>query len=72
MHMPVMDGYEATRRMRANGVTLPIIALTASLPREVEDRIKEVGINEIVVKPFVPDHLFKVILHYTNVYRYSN
>jgi CheY-like chemotaxis protein len=70
--MPVMDGYEATRRMRASGVTLPIIALTASLPREVEDRIKEVGINEIVVKPFVPDNLFKVILHYTNVYRYGN
>ncbi len=72
MHMPVMDGYESTKRMRADGVKIPIIALTASLPREVENRIKEVGINEIVVKPFVPDNLFRVILHYTNVHRSLN
>lgn len=69
MHMPVMDGYEATRLMRANGVTIPIVALTASLPREVDDKFKEAGVNDIVVKPFVPEELFKIILHYTNVYR---
>jgi signal transduction histidine kinase/ActR/RegA family two-component response regulator len=68
MHMPVMDGYEATRRMRANGVTLPIIALTASLPGEVGDRVKNTGIDEIVVKPFVPDEFFKILLHYTKVH----
>ncbi len=68
MHMPVMDGYEATRRLRAMGVTIPIVALTASLPREVEDRVKNVGITDIVVKPFVPTDLFRVVLHYTDVY----
>ncbi|MES2331603.1 MAG: ATP-binding protein [Bacteroidota bacterium] len=69
MHMPVMDGYEATRRMRQNGITIPIVALTASLPREVDDKIKNSGIDDIVVKPFVPDNLFKVILHHTNIFR---
>ena len=68
MHMPVMDGYEATKQMRAQGVTIPIIALTASLPREIEDRINEIGVNDIVVKPFVPDELFRIILHYTNIH----
>ena len=66
--MPVMDGYESTRRMRENGVKIPIVALTASLPREVSDKINDIGIDEIVVKPFVPDELFRIILHYTNIY----
>ena len=70
MHMPVMDGYEATRRLRAMGITIPIVALTASLPREVEDRVKTVGITDIVVKPFVPTDLFRIVLHYTDVYHF--
>ena len=71
MHMPVMDGYEATRRLRAMGINIPIVALTASLPREVEDRVKNVGITDIVVKPFVPTNLFRIVLHYTGVYHSS-
>lgn len=72
MHMPVMDGYEATKRMRMNGVTIPIIALTASLPREVENRVKELGVNDIIVKPFVPDDLFRIVLHYTGIFHSPN
>lgn len=68
MHMPVMDGYDATREMRARGITLPIIALTASLPKEVENRVLGMGVDDIVVKPFVPDDLYKIILHYTGVF----
>lgn len=68
MHMPVMDGYEATTRMRANGVTIPIVALTASLPREVSEKIYRIGVNEIIVKPFVPEELFHIVLHHTSVY----
>ena len=64
LHMPVMDGYEAAKKMRANGVTLPIIALTANLPMEVEEQVKKTGINDIVVKPFMPDELYRKILHY--------
>ena len=66
--MPVMDGYEATRILRERGIKTPIIALTANLPREIEERIKSTGINDIVVKPFIPSELFKLILHYTGIH----
>jgi len=64
MHMPVMDGYEATRRIRAKGIMLPIIALTASIPKDIEYQVKETGMIDIVVKPFVPDDLYRTILHF--------
>ncbi|HEX6432031.1 MAG TPA: ATP-binding protein [Niastella sp.] len=66
LNMPVMDGFEATRRLRARGVNLPVIALTASLPAEVEKDVQSAGLTDIVVKPFNPDELFRVILKYVN------
>lgn len=64
LHMPVMDGFESATRMRAGGVTLPIIALTANLPSEIAERTKQCGIDDIVVKPFLPDELYRKVLHY--------
>jgi signal transduction histidine kinase/ActR/RegA family two-component response regulator len=61
LNMPVMDGFEATRNLRARGEKLPIIALTASLPAEVEADVQAAGLTGIVVKPFNPDELFRVI-----------
>ena len=65
LHMPVMDGYEATILLRQRGETLPIIALTASTPKEVESGAFAAGLNDVVVKPFSPDELYRVILQYT-------
>jgi len=65
LHMPVMDGYTAIKKIRENGITVPIIALTASLPGEVESEIKGLQINGFVLKPFVPDELFKKVLHFS-------
>ncbi|MEJ7560241.1 MAG: ATP-binding protein [Pedobacter sp.] len=65
LHMPVMDGYEATRNMRARGINIPIIALTANLPNEIAEQVKDAGIDDFVVKPFLPDELYRKILHYT-------
>ena len=64
LSMPVMDGYEATRRIREAGITLPVIALTANLPDEVAGRAREAGINDVLVKPFMPDELHRKILHF--------
>ena len=64
LHMPVMDGYEATILLRKRGETLPIIALTASTPKEVESEAFAAGITDVVVKPFDPDDLYRVILQY--------
>ena len=64
LEMPVMDGYEATRILRKKGENLPVIALTASLPKEVESEVYAAGLTDIIVKPFDPDELFRVILQH--------
>lgn len=61
LHMPVMDGYTAIRAIRDKGISIPIIALTASLPNEVEEEIRGLDIDGFVLKPFVPDELFKKV-----------
>lgn len=64
LHMPVMDGFEAAAKMRANGIKVPIIALTANLPKEIEGQLKDGNIDDIVVKPFLPDELYRKVLNY--------
>ncbi len=65
LHMPVMDGYMAIKNIREKGIDIPIIALTANLPGEVESAIKGLEINGFILKPFVPDELFNTVLHYS-------
>ncbi len=69
IQMPVMDGLEATRRIRALAgqpdgeryAKLPIIAMTAlAMPRDVEAS-REAGMNDHVTKPIDPDRLFAVL-----------
>ena len=64
LHMPVMDGFESSKIMRSNGVTLPIVALTANLLVEIEEQMKTSGINDIIVKPFLPHDLFHKVQQY--------
>lgn len=65
LNMPVMDGYESSRKMRELNITIPIIAISACIQNEVEENVKKSGINEIIVKPFLPDELCKTILNHT-------
>jgi len=58
LHMPVMDGYTAIRKIREQGMKIPVIALTASLPNEVEQECRGMEIDGFVLKPFLPDELF--------------
>ena len=51
IQMPEMDGYETTRRMRASGITQPVLALTASAMAADRDRCLEAGCNAHVSKP---------------------
>ena len=61
IHMPDMDGYEATRRIRASGLqgatTIPIIAMTANVFREDINSCLACGMNSHLGKPVVPDVL---------------
>ena len=60
-HMPEMDGYEATRRLRMNPDTrdIPIIALTADATMADRERCLEAGMNAHVAKPISMDVLFE-------------
>jgi signal transduction histidine kinase len=55
VHMPEMDGFEATRRIRAldnpRGASIPIIAMTANVFREDIERCLEAGMNDHIGKP---------------------
>lgn len=62
LQMPKMDGYEATRRIRALGGNIPIIALTASVEEDVLDKIRAAGMTDYMTKPFNPRELHAKII----------
>lgn len=69
LHMPIMDGYEATKRIRDRDKIVPIVALTASNVFEEHELAYECGVNAIVPKPFDPKDLHKVIYEFTGAIR---
>jgi CheY-like chemotaxis protein len=60
IHMPNLDGYEATQRIRAREefCELPIVAATASASPEEWAKCLAVGMNDYLVKPISPNLLF--------------
>ena len=56
IQLPIMDGYEATRRIRANPdmTTIPIIAVTSYALAGDEAKALAAGCNAYVTKPFSP------------------
>jgi CheY-like chemotaxis protein len=68
LHMPVMDGIEATRIIRNSEnpkiKNIPIVALTAAIMSENYDKIEDLKINEYVLKPFKPQDLYDRILRH--------
>jgi len=55
MHMPVMDGYEATRGLRAENFSGTIVAVTASAMSEDTSLAITAGCNHFIAKPIGPD-----------------
>jgi signal transduction histidine kinase/ActR/RegA family two-component response regulator len=64
MHMPIMDGVEATRRIRlsATGVQVPILAMTGNAFRNDIEQCLAAGMNDFVSKPTTPDVLYATLL----------
>lgn len=61
INMPLMNGFETTRKIRLADVSTPIIALTAFAKDEITEEAISSGMNDIMIKPFEPVSLFKVI-----------
>lgn len=66
MQMPVMNGVEATRAIRAlpRGGAIPIIAMTANAFAEDRQVCLEAGMNDHLGKPVVPSRLYETLLHW--------
>jgi two-component system sensor histidine kinase/response regulator len=64
MQMPILDGLDATRRIRRNPDRLhtPIIAMTANAFAEDKARCMAAGMNDFLAKPFSPEDLFSTLL----------
>ena len=68
IRMPVMDGLEATRRIRrlaGPASETPIIALTADIDPDLETAAKLAGISQLAAKPIDPPRLREIALSWT-------
>jgi CheY-like chemotaxis protein len=61
IRMPVMDGCQATRKLRAVGYRLPIVAMTASAMTGNRERFIEAGCNDYISKPFSESALVNLV-----------
>ncbi|MBK7660517.1 MAG: PAS domain S-box protein [Betaproteobacteria bacterium] len=67
VQMPLMDGFEASRQLRAMARhrATPIIAMTANVYREDRERARLAGMNDFVAKPVDPEVLFEAVSRFT-------
>jgi signal transduction histidine kinase/ActR/RegA family two-component response regulator len=61
VEMPGMDGRECTRRMRARGVTAPIVAFTAHAMVDERNACMDAGMNDVLAKPVSLDDLRRTL-----------
>jgi len=68
LHMPLLDGYNASAQIRKFNTQVPIIAITADSVNTVAARCNEVGITDIITKPIDPLLLYNTILKWAIQY----
>lgn len=64
VHLPGINGTEATSEIRKFNTQTPIIALTAISLNENREMLLSYGMNEVITKPFEPEHFYNVITKY--------
>lgn len=68
LHMDVMDGYESSKLIREKNQEVPILVTSADLLSSVLSRCKEIGVTEVIGKPYAPEELQKKVLDYAGIY----
>lgn len=74
IRMPILDGYEATKKIRAleNGKEVKIVALSAHVMQEELNKIYAVGCDDFLAKPFKEESLFSKLEKYLPIkYKYE-
>lgn len=61
INMPIINGFETSKLIREKGITTPIIAVTAFDKQDIEEKILEAQIDDVIVKPFEGYKLFEMI-----------
>jgi len=64
MHMPVMDGLEASAKIIEFNANIPIVAMTANIMSNDREIYKMSGINDCVGKPFTSQELWRCLMKY--------
>lgn len=64
LHMPVMDGIEATKKIRVFNNTTPVIGLSADVLSQGLDQYLSYGMNEFITKPFNPQNFLLLLLKF--------
>lgn len=67
IQMPVLDGHEATQKLRSLSYNKPIVALTAHAMKEEREKCLESGFTDFLTKPIQKDLLFEVLSRYVKV-----
>ncbi|MBD5159821.1 MAG: response regulator [Ruminococcus sp.] len=72
IHMPEMDGYEASKLIRKFNKSVPIVALTADEFSEVQQKLNENGIDAYLSKPIQPEELQELLQKHLNIHTISS
>jgi CheY-like chemotaxis protein len=62
--MPVKDGFQATRELRAMGVNIPIIAVTGNALQEDKELFMKAGVDAVLTKPLQIALLKQTLVRY--------
>ena len=67
IHMPLMDGYEATRLIREVNKDILIIGLSADVTKQAIDKSLKLGMNDYLTKPLSKEKLQNILIKYFSV-----
>ncbi len=66
LHMPIMDGYELSEKIKTSYPEIHVVIFTADIMSDVRLKFAEMGINDILSKPFVPRKMHEILHRIAN------